>query len=174
MLYDEIRHNLKVYLFPDQEIYTAFKERLEEGSLVRDENQATHFCVYFLPYNAKDKKIFIGHHKKSGLWLSPGGHIDAGESILMALNREITEELGVKNFFKETPAPFLFFLTKIISDTRPCKAHFDMWYLVPTGGSDFKVDVREFHATRWVTLDEADKIITDPANRKALGIMRTH
>lgn len=174
MLYDEIVHNLKISLCPDQQTYDAFKKRLEEGALVRDENPATHFCVYFLPYNAKERKIFIGHHKKSDLWLSPGGHTDKEESILGALNREMAEELGVQNFFQETPVPFLFFLTKIISDTRPCKAHFDMWYLVPTDGADFKVDMKEYHAVRWVTLDEADTIIIDPANRKALEIILTH
>ena len=73
------------------------------GLLTRDENPESHFCVYFLPYNQKTNEVFIIHHKKSGLWLSPGGHIDKGEDLLRAVNREISEELGIVDFFSEKP-----------------------------------------------------------------------
>lgn len=66
-----------------------FLLRAAEGKLTRDENPTTHFSVYFLPYNPKTKEIFIVAHKKSGLWLSPGGHIDKGELLLETLEREM-------------------------------------------------------------------------------------
>lgn len=57
----------------DSEVtYKAFKKRLEEGNITRDENPKSHFCVWFLPYDLRTKKVFIVHHKKSGLWISPG------------------------------------------------------------------------------------------------------
>ena len=62
-------------------VLLRFTERLKEGGLTRDEKPETHFCAYFLPYDEEIKKIFIIHHKKSGLWLSPGGHIDKGEDL---------------------------------------------------------------------------------------------
>ncbi len=149
-------------------------ERLNEpGGLTRDEGNASHFCVYFLPYNPQTKKVFIVHHKKSGLWLSPGGHIDKGELLLDALNREIKEELGVVKFFPELPKPFLISITPISNPVQPCKEHLDIWFLVETDGSNFNVDLQEFHATKWRSLNEAKLIVTDPANLKAIEILRT-
>ena len=155
----------------DEATYKNFKQRLTEGLPTRDENPASHFCVYFLPFNSLNKKLFIVHHKKSGLWISPGGHIDKGETLVKSLNREIMEELGVKNFFSETPTPFLLTTTPIENRVQPCKMHYDVWYLVPTDGSNFSIDPKEFHDTKWLTISEAKNIVTDPANTKALDVL---
>lgn len=155
----------------NENVYNDFAQRIKGGSLTRDENSQSHFCTYFLPYNSKNKKVFIIHHKKSGLWLSPGGHVDKGETLFEAVNRETNEELGVKNFFKETPLPFLMTVTLIESQTQPCKKHFDVWYLLPTDGEDFNVDLQEFYDTQWLTINEAKKIITNPQNIAALDVL---
>lgn len=173
MLYDQIAKIIDVSICDNRDTCTKYLKRLEEGDLTRDENPKSHFCAYFFPYNPKNKKVFIIHHKKSGLWLSPGGHIDEGEGLLDTLNREINEELGVKNFFKESQSPFLLTITPIENKTQPCKAHFDIWYLMKTDGNLFEIDPREFHNTRWMTINEARKIVTDPPNRKALEILKT-
>lgn len=143
-------------------------KRLEEGRFTRDEYDKSHFCVYFLPYNTATKKVFIVHHKKSGLWLSPGGHIDKGETLMQTLNREIEEELGVKNKVKNEIQPFLLTITPISNPVQPCKEHLDVWYRISTDGSGFSVDPKEFHEIRWVTLDEARQLVTDPPNVEAL------
>jgi 8-oxo-dGTP diphosphatase len=144
-------------------------KRLENSELTRDENPISHFCCYFLPYNSANQQVFIVHHKKSGLWLAPGGHIDKGEELMQTLNREIKEELGVKNKIKDKIKPFLLTITPISNPVQPCKEHLDIWYRFPTNGSEFNVDPREFHETRWVTIDEAKKIVTDPPNIEALN-----
>lgn len=152
----------------NEETYKAYQQRLTEDLPTRDENSASHFCAYFLPFDSQNKKVFIVHHKKSGLWISPGGHIDKGETLLEALNREIDEELGVKEFFKEEPSPFLLTITPIENPVQPCKSHYDVWYLVSTDGSNFNIDPQEFLDTKWMTIEEAEEIVTDPANRQAL------
>lgn len=48
----------------------------------------------FIFYN---EQVLLVKHKKSGLWLPVGGHIEQEESILEALNREIQEEIGFEN-----------------------------------------------------------------------------
>lgn len=41
-------------------------------------------------------KILLIKHKKIGLWMSPGGHIDADEAPHIAAEREFFEETGVR------------------------------------------------------------------------------
>lgn len=155
----------------DDEVCSYLPKRLEAGKLTRDENNASHFCVYFLPYNPAMKKVFIVHHKKSGLWLSPGGHIDRDESLMQALDREIEEELGVKNKIEDEIKPFLLTITPINNPIQPCKEHLDIWYRFPTDGLEFNVDPREFHETRWLTVEETRQLVIDPSNLRALDKM---
>lgn len=157
----------------EPEAYRHYLKRLAETDpLTRDEGGLSHFCVYFLPYNPKTKQIFLVHHKKSGLWLSPGGHIDKGELLLDTLNREIGEELGIKIFFAGLPKPFLITVTPIYNPPQPsCKEHLDIWFLVETDGNNFKVDPQEFHSTKWLDYNEAQKLTTDENNLKALKLI---
>ncbi len=154
-----------------EEVVSRFLERLREDNLTIDENPISHFCVYFLPFDAKAKRIFIGHHKKSGLWLAPGGHIDKGERLLQALNREIHEELGIENKAEQSIRPFLLTISPIINFVRPCKEHLDLWYRIPTDGSDFQGDFEEFHETRWASINEARERVENQPNLEALDKM---
>jgi 8-oxo-dGTP pyrophosphatase MutT (NUDIX family) len=153
------------------EVRKEYKKRLDEGNLIRDDNIHSHFCAYFVPYNSNNKTILVGDHIKSGKWLMPGGHIDKGESLLGTINREIHEELGVKDFFVERPLPFLLSITPIEHDTRPCRKHYDIWHLMDTDGSDFNIDYTEYKETRWTTIPVARELITDPANILALDVI---
>ena len=170
-----LEEEIKSIITPEittESVAKRYLKRLSDGNYTRDENLASHYCVYFLTYNKRTKQIFLGHHKKSGLWLSPGGHIDKGEKLMDVLSREIYEELGIENKAKEQMKPFLFTITPIINQVvGPCKEHFDIWYRIPTDGSDFNVDPAEFHATRWLTIDEARKIVIDKSNLEALDKM---
>lgn len=172
MLSNQILKIIDRSICDSRNTYVNFLRRLREGALTRDENSKTHFCAYFLPYNQEDKKVFIVYHKKAELWLSPGGHIDKGEKLLDTLNREIYEELGMKNFFKDLPSPFLLTITPIENKVQSCKAHFDIWYLMETDGNEFNIDLREFKDTGWMTIDKARQIVTDPPNRRALDFLK--
>lgn len=154
------------------EVYNLFQKRLSAGLPTHDENPETHFIVYFFPYNPETKQVFLIHHKKSELWIAPGGHIDKNETALEALNREIAEELGVKDFFKNEPLPFLFTITPINNWGRKCTTHFDIWYLMKTDGHDFIPDKGEFYDSKWLTIEEAKKIVTNPQNLEALESLK--
>lgn len=153
------------------QVAQEYKERITEGKLTKDENPISHFCAYFLPYNPITKQVLFGHHKKSGKWLSPGGHADRGESLLETLNREIHEELGVRTFFEKRPDPFLLTITPIDRDPRKCKKHFDIWHLMKTNGKDFNIDMSEYHEIKWLSIPEARQITTDAANQAALDLL---
>jgi len=168
-LLDEIKKIIDPLLCPEEDIYSRFIERFGEGNLTRDENPESHFCLYFLPYNPEKKEIFIVHHKKSGLWLSPGGHIEKGESLLDTLGREIYEELGVKNAFQNNIEPSMLSITPIENKIQPCREHLDIWYFVPMDGKEFNIDMSEFHETRWLDVAEARKIVINQPNLRAIG-----
>lgn len=173
MLSEEIASLIDTTALENPGTKGLFIERVKGGKLTRDENSKTHFCIYFLPYNPKDKKVFIVHHKKSGLWISPGGHIDKGESLNEALKREINEELGLKDFFNTDQTPFLLTTVKIPNPNHPCDMHYDLWYLVETDGSGFNLDMDEFYDAMWLSKEEVNQRVIDPSNRKALEYLQT-
>ena len=46
----------------------------------------------------KNKELLLGRRKNvhgAGSWALPGGHVEFGEKVLVALKREMQEELGV-------------------------------------------------------------------------------
>ncbi|MBS0655346.1 MAG: NUDIX domain-containing protein [Verrucomicrobia bacterium] len=166
-LIDEIREYASNPAYGSQEVRQKFLARAEQGDLTRDADAQSHFCTYFLPYNPITRKIFITHHKKAGMWVSPGGHIDSGETLMQTVRREIREELGVECKTVQTLELFLLTITPIDNEPQRCKVHYDFWCLFPTDGTDFKVDPTEFHETRWVTFEQARQLVSDPANLQA-------
>ncbi len=155
--------------FSNVEIAKRFIDRLEQGILTKDENPVSHFCTYFAAYDPKAKEIFIGHHKKSGLWLVNGGHIDKNETLQETLKREIDEEWGLEYENLDVGEPQLLTITDIYNpEKQPCRAHYDVWHFVKVDKHTFSPDkdklAEEFHENRWIGLDEARKLLIKDAN----------
>jgi 8-oxo-dGTP pyrophosphatase MutT (NUDIX family) len=159
--------------FPDLKETVEFVQRVKDGQLTRDESPSSHFCVYFAAYDLVNKEVFIGHHKKSGLWLFNGGHIDQGETPEEALIREMGEEWGVEIDFQNIGEPKLLTITPIKQLTIKCTRHYDIWYFVPVSKSSFSPDKEkldtEFYTTGWKTVKEAKNLISDPNTLKAIS-----
>lgn len=157
--------NLIAEKFSTLPIAIEFFNRAKEGNLTRDENPTSHFCVYFAAYDPDKKQIFIGHHKKSGLWLFNGGHIDKGEIPSEALVREMGEEWGTEISLQDIGEPRLITITPIKHPKIKCTSHYDIWYFVPVSRTDFTPDEEkletEFYTTGWKSIDEARNIVTD-------------
>jgi 8-oxo-dGTP pyrophosphatase MutT (NUDIX family) len=43
----------------------------------------------------RDGRVLLHRHKRLGIWLQPGGHVDPGETVAQAAIRETAEETGV-------------------------------------------------------------------------------
>lgn len=157
-----------------REIKKAFTARLQEGKLTREENQYSHFTVYFAAFDPKAKKVFIGHHKKSGLWLFNGGHIEKGELPGDAVIREIDEEWGIP--VPQIQKPDLLTLTKIEHpDTQICEWHYDIWYFFALDKKTFHPDTNllaiEFYQIGWKSLHQARALARDLSTLTALDLL---
>lgn len=147
-----------------------FKKRLKEVKLTRDENPISHFVCSFYAYDPQAKKVYIGNHKESDLWLSSGGHIEKGETSKDALKREIDEEWGI-NLDVSIPPMFLT-ITEIDNERQKCKRHYDIWYFLPVDKNKFKpkpeLEAKEFYQTKWLSIAAAKELIICPSMLEAL------
>lgn len=164
-LSDELKKLLNSQ-FKNDGISARFLERIEEGRLTKDENPQSHFCTYFAAYDLRAKQVFIGHHRKSGLWLFNGGHIDKGETISQTLTREINEEWGLDSKDFNIELIPLLTITDIYNPAKQtCRTHYDLWHFIKVDRSEFKPEAaklaEEFHEMGWKNLTEARNLITD-------------
>jgi len=156
-----------------------YRKRLSEGRLTIQENPLSHFCLYFAAFDPDAKKVFIGHHKKSGLWLFNGGHIDAGEIITETRAREIKEEWGLDANNFELNEPELITVTDIENPAKQtCREHLDLWCFVPVVKSEFfprkkNLDV-EFIEIGWKSPMEARVLVTDKSTLEGIGFIEEH
>jgi 8-oxo-dGTP diphosphatase len=115
-----------------------------------------HLVSYFVPLDAADRSVLLGDHVKSGLWLPPGGHVEEGEDPRRTVEREASEELGLRAcFHPRAGADRPFFLTA--NPTRGEQSHVDvsMWFVLECGrDAEIHPDPREFRSVRWYNIDE--------------------
>lgn len=69
-------------------MYSLRTENNPVGNRVR---QFTASALVLMP----DRRVLLLHHRKLGVWLYPGGHIEANETPDEAIVREVLEETGV-------------------------------------------------------------------------------
>ncbi|MFZ2206802.1 MAG: NUDIX domain-containing protein [Microgenomates group bacterium] len=160
----------------ESSVRRQFEERISVGLFSRKENPVSHFCTYFPSIDLQEKKVFIGLHKKSGLWLFNGGHLDSGETPYDGVTREIDEEWGM-NVKLTIPRPSLLTVTKIENPKKQiCELHFDIWYFIFLQTTTFEPNPHllsmEFSKWGWKTFDEAEYIMKDDSTHRALKVMR--
>lgn len=97
-------------------------------------------------------------HKRLGVWLQPGGHIDAGESPAVAARREATEELGLA---VEHPASGPCLLQLDVHPAAHGHTHLDLRYLLLAGDADPQPPPGESPDARWYGWDEAIALADD-------------
>ena len=108
--------------------------------------------------------VVLHLHRRLGLWLQPGGHLDPGESPWAAALREAGEETGLSLRYAE-PVPLLFHLD--VHNGGRGHIHLDLRYRLLAGGDDPAPPPGESQLARWFTHAEALRV-ADPGLRGAL------
>jgi 8-oxo-dGTP diphosphatase len=138
--------------------------------LFRGQEPATppqHLAVFFVLVDSVRRSLLLVDHKKAGLWLPTGGHVEPGEDPRSAATREMAEELGTRAALVASIATLPLFLT--ITKTTGHDSHTDisLWYV--TAGDErmwIDPDPAEFNGHRWQSFDsvvetEVDKVHPD-------------
>jgi 8-oxo-dGTP pyrophosphatase MutT (NUDIX family) len=114
----------------------------------------------------QDGRTLLLHHRKLGLWLPPGGHIDPHELPHLAAIREAREETGLEIELlsnPERPIGGALLLPQplcvLLEDIAPDHQHIDLIYAGRVAGGQLSHAVAEHHAARWAAWDDLD----DPA-----------
>jgi 8-oxo-dGTP pyrophosphatase MutT (NUDIX family) len=108
-------------------------------------------------------------HKRLGIWMQPGGHIDAGETPAVAARREATEELGLA---VDHPADGPRLLQIDVHDAALGHFHLDLRYLLLGPDADPQPPPGESPDARWCAWDEA-LALADPTLGDGLRRART-
>jgi 8-oxo-dGTP pyrophosphatase MutT (NUDIX family) len=131
---------------------------------------SNHFTATGFVFNEQAEILMI-KHKKLGVWLPPGGHIDENELPCDAVVREIYEETGVRVSVVtaaqevsipadscELPLPMQILLEDI--EGNGLHNHIDMIYLCRAEISTLNPQESEIDGIGWFTLADVLKLDT--------------
>lgn len=127
----------------------------------------THLVSYFLLIDPITNKLLLVDHKKSGLWLPAGGHVELDEHPKETVKREVVEELGVEADFLHDDPIFLT-VTETVGQTA---GHTDvsLWYILKGSAADsYEFDSREFKKIGWFSPQGIPYHRSDPHLKRCL------
>ncbi|MEV2235931.1 NUDIX domain-containing protein [Streptomyces phaeochromogenes] len=114
-----------------------------------------HLVSYFVVLDEKRGELLLVAHRKAGLWLPSGGHVEPMEDPWDTVVRECREELCIEAVPSAVAGREPFFLT--ITQTRGPGRHTDvsLWYVLEAEvGSVVTFDEDEFSAIKWLSLSQ--------------------
>lgn len=153
----------------EQRSRVAFLDALDHLDRPFDEHaDATHVTASAIV--CSDGGVLLHRHKRLGLWLQPGGHVDAGESTAQAAVREVAEETGLTAVHTSDP-PRIVHL-----DVHPGgrgHTHLDVRYLMRAPADPPRPPAGESQDVCWLPLSEAIAI-ADPGLRGFLLSLDGH
>lgn len=126
-----------------------------------------HLVSYFLLRDPTDGAVLLVDHRKAGLWLPTGGHVDPGEDPVETAKREVREELGIDAVFaSDPPNPIFVTVTETTGPAEHKHTDVSLWFhLLGSRVQSLTPDMREFASVRWwspTEIAEADATRFDP------------
>ncbi len=155
----------------EQEHISFTKHWIESGvEIFRTAKPATpdpHLVAYFLLIDSSTNQVLLVDHKKAGLWLPAGGHVEPNEHPRETVKREIVEELGIKADFMMTDPVFLT-VTKTVGQSG---GHTDisLWYVLKGCSSvSYAFDLEEFVQICWFSSGKIPYNKCDPHMKRCI------
>ncbi len=143
----------------EQEHLDATAEWIGGGApLYRTQKPATpakHLVSYFVVLDETREELLLVAHRKAGLWLPSGGHVEPLEAPWDTVRRECREELRIEAVPASITGDRPLFLT--VTRTRGPGQHTDvsLWYVLRAdAGQVTSFDEAEFDAIKWLSLDQ--------------------
>jgi 8-oxo-dGTP pyrophosphatase MutT (NUDIX family) len=134
-----VRAALDGWAPPDEaqeRLRTRFLARLDDGpQALRREGRPSHLTASAVVVDPARTSVLLVHHRRTGLWLQPGGHLEDGDASLPAAAlREAVEETGIADLELLSERP-----VHLEQHPAPCGAqtHLDVRFalLAPEGAA---------------------------------------
>lgn len=136
----------------EQEHQNAILKWIHSGEEIfrikRPDVPRQHLSTYAVLVDFDREQVLLTEHKKSGLWLPAGGHVDYAENPKDTAIRELAEEFSIKG----TPLTEYPFFIAITPTVGPTAGHVDvgLWFVFSQSSSiRIHYDPREFGSIRW-------------------------
>jgi len=149
----------------DRAAMLAFLAELPEP-FSRDQPRA-HFTASALVVDHARTRTALVHHRKLGIWVQPGGHLDPDDpSYEHAALREVSEETGLDGTL-QPPRPLHLDVHEI---PEPPHLHLDVRFLVIADGDLVLSD--ESHEVRWVAIEGA-RLLGDTSVERLIAAFKS-
>ncbi len=125
--------------------------------VTKRENPEQHLGVVALVVSPKMDKVFLLNHKKAGAYLMPGGHVDLGETLQDAIQKELMEELGLTVDMKKSNP---FYISKILTQGKNAGHHdiTTVFKITVDPSTIFSVEAKEADGAGWFDWSELDSM----------------
>lgn len=132
-----------------------------------------HFTASAFVLTPDRDELLLILHKKLGLWLQPGGHIDASdETIVDSARREVREETGIGELELLDGGVFDLDVHAIPAfASEPAHEHFDVRFAFVAPSREL-ASGEEIQAARWVPLSEVEALTSDASVQRAVAKIR--
>jgi len=180
MRLDAVREQLRAYR-PANSTEAAFLERMLELSRAEAACEGSnflpgHFTASAFVLSPDRRDLVLIHHKKLGIWVQPGGHVEPlDEDLSAAARREVLEEVGLDELEPISLGASLVFDVDIHAiparKTDPAHEHFDVRFAF-VAKTRTLVRSEEVSDLRWVPLSEVEQMGTDESVLRAVRKLR--
>ena len=135
-----------------------------------------HFTASAFVLSPDRRDLVLIHHKKLGIWVQPGGHVEPSDlDLLSTARREVLEEVGLGDLeplqASGTPVFDVDIHTIPARKQDPAHEHFDVRFAFVAKTREL-VHSDEVADLRWVPLGEVEQLGSDESVLRAVNKLR--